>query len=438
MEKQKNTELNFLKKEYAKKYGYIPEKNEYLCSESEFVAALKKCLKENIKIDKILRANDDNLHNQRLISSLKNTTSTTPKQTEFRQDKTATQNINKIKYGTGSLGAVSDGRNVVHEVNEIRTVQTSKRLTRTRRAVIVRDSKERAPRTFVQKAFNFLSFVAVALVAIFLGIFAGNFYIASQTVVDYSNLKISDYEADYAQVYNANKTKDKMQITPANAYVIAEGMMIGTIGEMTSFSAIAHGSVQAKVSGIVQSQTIVKNINKTETNLVIENITAGLISTAEKTIYNYADSKIDSYVTSKVEGDPPAGVFKESPTTTYDVSTKDGQSIFSKEYGIYYNDIFPYIVSEKTVDSSVSAKKVEKGYEYKITLNSMTAVLKYIQYMAHTSGLTRPPTFYEQTITFIIDDDFRFVDFYIYERYQIYYMGLPAECVAETSYTFNY
>ena len=438
MEKQKNSKLNLLKKEYAKKYGYIPEQNEYLCSEKEFIDALEKCLDENIKVDQILKANNNNLHNQRLISSLKNATSSTPKRTEFRQDVTATQNINKIKYGTGSLGTALDDRNVVHEVNEIRTVQTSKRITKTRRAVIVRDSKERAPRTFVQKSLNFMSFVAVALVAIFLGIFAGNFYIASKTVIDYSNLKISDYEADYAVVYNANKTKDKSQISAANAYVIAEGMLIGVIGDIQSFSANANGSVQAKVSGIVQSQTIVKKVDKTESGLAVENITAGLISTAEKTVYNYANKKVDSFVTSKVEGTPPTAVYKDEPTTTYDVSTEDGQGIFSKEYGIYYNDIFPYIVSEKTVDSSVSAKQVEKGYEYKISLNTMTSVLKYIQYMAHTSGLTRPPTFYEQTITFTIDDDFRFVDFYIYERYQIYYMGLPAECVAETTYTFSY
>lgn len=325
---------------------------------------------------------------------------------------------------------------VISEVSEIRTVQSNKRLKKTRKAIIVRETSERPPKTLVARTFNLLSFVAIGLVAVFLGMFIGNMVIAGKTLVNY------DYDealfiADYVGVYNKNKNSNPNNVKAYDAYAMAEYQLMHDSGLIDNFKITGDGYVTAKVSGMVQNQVIVKNILKTPDKIYNDSITQGLIPAAEKLIYSYKDNKISSYVSKKISGTPPSASYDDKPKAEY-VLPKDLDA-YRAEYGISPYVIFPYLVSSKTVDSfSESPEAVEGGYSYKLSLNKVYSVINYVQLMVHISGLTRPPTFYEISIDFVVDQNFRFTYLHVYERYQIYYMGLPADCISETTYKFDY
>ena len=432
-------EWSYVHREYKEKWGYAPNRQDFLCTDEEYFSALKKSVQTNVRIETLLKSNPSKIKNQRLINSLNNNTSNSRVISRAqddganRQDRLATHNISKIKYG----GKV-DEQGVNSVVNEIRTVQSNKNLTKTRRAVIVRDNREHAPRTVLAKTANFLSIVAVALVGVFLGVFVGNMFIANNSAVDYSNIREADYLPAYATVYSANNTKSKSSVLPANAYVMAEWQLLQQSGLVENYTIDGGGSVRAKVSGIVQSQNIKKTVEKNAATMTINNITAGLISTAEKTVQHIGEKTIDSYVTSSVDKETLVPSYKDSPTKTYSIATDDDVAVFRKEYGITPYAFVPYLVSDKTVTKGTYLGEVDGGYKYQITLDNITGVVNYVQYMMHTSGLNRAPTFYELTITFIVDDDYRFKQMDIYERYQMYYLGLPAECESQTSYTYSY
>ena len=432
-------EWSFTHREYKEKWGYSPNRQDFLCTDTEYFLALKKSVESGTRIETILKPNPAKIKNQRLINSLNNRTSSSQVISRAkagsvnRQDRVATSNISKIKHG-----GQSNEQGVASVVNEIRTVQSNKNLTKTRRAVIVRDNREHAPRTILAKTANFLSFVAVALVGVFLGVFVGNMFIANNSAVDYSSVREADYLPAYAAVYSANNTKSKSSVLPANAYVMAEWQLLQQSGLVESYTIDGGGSVRAKVSGIVQTQGVKKTVEKTAETMTINNITAGLISTAEKTVQHISEQTIDSYVTSTVDKDTLVATYKGTPTKTYELATDDDLAVFRKEYGITPYAFVPYLVSDKTVTKGSYLGEVDGGYKYQITLDNITGVVNYVQYMMHTSGLNRAPTFYELTITFIVDENYRFKQMDIYERYQMYYLGLPAECESQTSYTYSY
>ena len=322
------------------------------------------------------------------------------------------------------------------EINEIRTVQSNKNLSKTRRAVIVRDNREHAPRTALAKTANFLSFVAVALVGVFLGYFVGNMFIANNSAVDYSSVKEADYLPAYETVYAANNTKGKGAVLPANAYVMAEWQLLQQSGIIDAYQIDGTGSVRAKVSGIVQSQSVKKTVEKTADTMIINNITSGLISTAEKTVQHIGEKTLDSFVTSSVDKNTLVPTYKTNPTKTYNLETE--YDAYRKEYGITPYAFAPYLVSEKSVTKGEYLGEQDGGYAYKITLHNIAGVVNYVQYMMHTSGLDRAPTLYELTITFVVDDNYRFTKMNVYERYQMYYLGLPAECESQIKFTFSY
>ena len=421
-------ELNLLHREYMEKWGYAPKQENFLCSPQEYAVALKKALEENKKIETLLKTNPNLIKNQRLISSLNQTTSSASKLSDAqdkiinRKDLRATNNIAKLKSGED-------------HTNELRTVQSNKNLSKTRRAVIVRDNREHLPRTILAKTANFMSFVAVALVAIFLGVFVGNMFVAKGTLVDYSSVVEADYLPAYADVYTSNKTASKSSVNPANAYVMAEWQLLQQSGIVDSYSVVGTGSVRAKVSGIEQTQKVKKTVEKNADTMIVNNITKGLISTAEKSVLDISDNKISSYVTKSVNDALEPG-YSENPTKTYDLNTEYDD--FRKEYGITPYAFFPYLVSIKTVEKGEYLGEQDGGHKYRITLNNITGVVNYVQYMAHTSDLKRLPTFYNLTIIFVVDNDYRFLSADVEEKYQVYYLGLPADTESAIHFDFSY
>ena len=432
-----NREWSFAHREYKEKWGYSPNRQNFLCTDAEYFAAKKKAVQTGTRIETILKPNPSKIKNQRLINSLNNKTSNSrvisraQEGKANRRDKLATRNISRIKFGEAS-----DEQGVQSVVNELRTVQSNKNLTKTRRAVIVRDNREHAPRTALAKAANFLSIVAVALVGVFLGIFVGNMFIANNSAVDYSSIKEADYLPAYATVYSANNTKAKSAVLPANAYVMAEWQLLQQSGLIENYTMVGTGSVRAKVSGIVQSQNVRKTVVKTADTMTIENITSGLISTAEKTVEYINEKTLDSYVTASVDKDTLVPSYKSSPTKVYNLETEYDD--YRKEYGITPYAPAPYLVSEKSVTKGEYLGEQDGGYKYRVTLHNVAGVVNYVQYMMHTSGLKRPPTFYELTITFVVDDNYRFTKMNVYERYQMYYLGLPAECESQLNFELTY
>lgn len=431
---------NSLLKEYNKKWECDISPNDFACSKEEFFIALKTALENGKQIEEYIKPKTQ-INNNNLKNSLNKNTSANTKESAAqvyaasRKDNRANKNIEAIKKQMAIN--MSEGDNVVTNDIEIRTVQTNKRLKKTRRAVIVRESSERPPKTFLARTFNLFSFVAVGLVAVFLGIFVGNMVVAGKTLVNY-DYNEADYIADYQKVYQTNAGLNPQNVKAYDAYVMAEWQINNQSGLIKNYTVSGNGYVKAKVSGIVQSQTITKRVTKTEDKLINESITDGLIPAAERLEYEFSNNTMYSYVTKKISGNPVVASYDKNPTTVYKLDTDLEK--YRAEYGVNPNNILPYLVSDKTYDKIYESecKPVDGGYQYKITLNNIYGVINYVQYMIHISGLTRPPTFYELTLTFIVDENYRFKQIYVYERYQIYYMGLPADCTAETTYNYAY
>lgn len=429
-----------LLKQYNKKWNTKITPQDFACTKAEFFIALKSAMQTGKKLEEFIKPKVQ-IKNTALINSLnKQTDNNRPISVNEgaalnRTDKKATQNIEQIKKQTYSSFSESD--NVITEVSEIRTVQSNKRLKKTRRAIIVRETSERPPKTFVARAFNLLSFVAVSLAAVFLGIFVGNMVIAGKTLVSY-DYDESEFIADYKKVYQTNIGLSPQSVKAYDAYTMAEWQLNHTSELLDNYTITGDGYVKAKVSGIVQNQTIVKKVVKTKTGIINESITDGLIPAAERLEYSFSDKKVSSFVTKKVSGTPPEATYDASPKTVYNLDA-DLQK-YRAEYGISPETCLPYLVSKKTCDKIYDndCKPVDGGYQYKLTLNNIYGVINYVQLMVHLSGLTRPPTFYELTLTFTVDNSFRFTQIQVFERYQIYYMGLPADCTSETTYNFTY
>lgn len=394
------------------------------------------------RIEEILKPNTSGrtISNAMLIDSLNNTNSAGHEQNKNLAPKQQFRKQNNVKILKNGQAGVTDST-VVGENNQLRTVQSNKNLKYTRRAVIVRNNREHLPRTIIAKTMNVLSFVAVALVGVFLGSFMGNMFIASKTAVDYSSLVAADYElttSDYATIYAANKDKDASSVNAVNSYAMAIWQTRYDSEIVSEFSVVGQGSVRAKVSGISQSQQVVKNVTKTADELIIENITKGLISTAERSIWKISENSFTSFVTGNVDGNPPSATYADSPNKVYDLNNQSEFQEYKDEYGQNYYDYFPYIVSEKTVDSSSFIGEENGGYKYKIELNKITSVINYVRTMMHTSNLNRAPTFSSIEVEFIVDENYRFKEFHIYENYTIYYLGLPADCTSELHFIFSY
>lgn len=435
--------MKVLHDKYKKMWGVVPNPQAFLCTQEEYVEFLSRAIKNNKKIEDYAPANPQKIKNKALINSLKNSTSEENKtssaevMSQERKDTKAQRNIKQIKTG----GAVNDGlkqEKVVSSVQEIRTVQSNKNLKKTRKAVIVRENKEHKVRTTVAKVFNLLSFVAVGLAAIFLGIFAGNMYIASKTLVSYDYQESDFLPINYhSNTYQKYRTINAGKLNAAHAFVMAEWALMNESALTNNYLVDGFGYVYADVGVTKEQQDIIKKVSKTGQTVMTESVTAGLISTAEKTVYNYSTNLLESYITSNVEkGTKPVANYDASPSKIYNLTTE--YQDYRDEYGIKPEAIFPWLISEFTVDSGSYIGEENGNYQYQIKLNNVYSVINYVYLMMHMSGLERPPTFHNLTITFSIDSNFRFTAMHVYEEYQIYYLGLPAECKAETTYTFTY
>ena len=426
--------------QYKNTWGYIPNPQDFLCSQQEYINALNKSLEQHKELKEFLSANPKRIKNQTLIGSLNNNTSAYVKtssakeKSENRKDKSAVLNLEKIK-NNGIVDPKLGENKVVRVVNEIRTVQSNKNLKKTRKTIIVRQNKEHATKTFIAKLFNLLSFVLVGVVAAVFGIFAGNMYIANKTLVSY-DFNETDFLPEYSTVYASNSTKAHSQVTATNAYIMAEWLLMGESNKTAAYTMIGNGTVSAKVGGIQQKQIVAKKITKTSNMFTSESVTNGLIPAAEVYQYNLDTNKVESFFTDDVSGEPPVATYGQTPYKTYDINTQLAD--FRAEYGVKPESVFAPIVSDKTVDNAAYLGKVEGGHKYQITLNNIYSVINYVQLMIHISGLERPPTFNEITITFVVDNEFRFKEVDFFEKYQIYYLGLPADCTAQTTYTFSY
>lgn len=424
--------------QYKKLWGYIPNRADFLCTNSEFVSKMEQAIKHKKELSELLPPKIKSVKNNALIQSLNNDKVINSSGAQIRalgrKDKTATSNLEKIKNG----GVVDENlaqNNVVHEVNEIRTVQSNKNLQKTRKAVIVRQNKEHATRTFIAKFFSFVSFVLVGFLGALFGVFAGNMYVASKTLVDY-NYDEKDFLPNYSTIYNNNKTSNVASLSATDAYIMAEWALYKESELLDSFTVTGQGTVKAKVSGIQQQQIVSKKVTRSGNIFESESVTDGLIPAAEVYTYNFDTNKVESYFSKNVSGNPPSATYGTDPYKTYDISSQLAD--FRAVYGIKPEGIFAPIVSDKTVEQSTYISEENGEYKFQITLNNVYSVINYVQLMMHMSGLERPPTFSELTITFTVDSQFRFKTVYMYERYQIYYLGLPADCTAETTYTFEY
>ncbi len=420
-------------------WGYIPNIKDFLCTNSEYITALKTAISQEKELKEILPSKIDGIKNNSLIESLNNDqlsskTSKAKDRALGRKDKTAVSNLEKIKNG-GIVDGTLAQDNVVREVNEIRTVQSNKNLQKTRKAVIVRQNKEHAKKTIIGKIFNFISFILVGFLGVFFGVFAGNMYVASKTLVDY-DYNEADFLPNYSAVYSANKTKNVADLSATNAYIMAEWALYKESGLIDSLSVTGNGTVKAKVSGIQQQQIVSKKVTRSGNVFSSESVTDGLIPAAEVYTYNFDTKKVETYFSKKVSGNPPTAEYTNDPYKTYDINTQ--MEDFREEYGIKPEGIFAPIVSDKTVEKSAYLGTENGEYKFQITLHNVYSVINYVQLMMHMSGLERPPTFSELTITFTLDSQYRFKIVYMYEKYQIYYLGLPADCTAETTYTFTY
>ena len=139
---------------------------------------------------------------------------------------------------------------------------------------------------------------------------------------------------------------------------------------------------------------------------------------------------------------------------------KNGQPVFDEnpnfkmtyeearaEYGTDPVNPIPYVVSDKTIHPSYNSNASATGrgvandngnYDFELKLNTTQSVMNYVKQMKHMSELKNYPVFYNITINFELDSEFRFISMKIVEDYKVTYFGVPATCHAEMHQTFLY
>lgn len=297
------------------------------------------------------------------------------------------------------------------------------------KVLIVRKTEKGNPVSLKRKVLNFISYALVGIIAVFFGYFAGNFYVANVlNKVDYSAFSESSLRDDgasvYSQIISSGRTPDRC--SAVELFVAGEYLL----GQQNAYRAEVRGEVQPSIGS---TQSVWGYKSKNGSVFEVENVSKGMLSVAEYSIYNADSGLAEIYAASKI-----TNTSAEYPTTPTSVMTYEE---YRKEYGASpESPCVPYIVSSKTVVSGTESvtSRGDGTYQISFALATDSSVINYIKQVKHMSGLKDYPTFRSIIVTAIIDSDLRLSYIRYDESYTVVYFGVMATCVAWLENTITY
>lgn len=297
------------------------------------------------------------------------------------------------------------------------------------KVLIVRKTEKGNPVSLKRKVLNFISYALVGIIAVFFGYFAGNFYVANVlNKVDYSAFSESSLRDDgasvYSQIISSGRTPDRC--SAVELFVAGEYLL----GQQNAYRAEVNGEVQPSIGS---TQSVWGYKSKNGSVFEVENVSKGMLSVAEYSIYNADSGLAEIYAASKI-----TNTSAEYPTTPTSVMTYEE---YRKEYGASpESPCVPYIVSSKTVVSGTESvtSRGDGTYQISFALATDSSVINYIKQVKHMSGLKDYPTFRSIIVTAIIDSDLRLSYIRYDESYTVVYFGVMATCVAWLENTITY
>lgn len=318
----------------------------------------------------------------------------------------------------------------VEKLNAIQTGSQEKKNI----VLIAKREKSDMPLSPIKKLKNILSYGIVCILAVILGFFAGNMYVEANFSNTYDYDEIA-FRYTASEIENFKKTYTNVATTNAlYAFIIAEEKLktldyVCETPENSSYTA----------PDIAPTQTIYSYRKKS--GQYYEYITAsdGIMAVAEKVITNDGGQNYDIWSSNKISNNRP--IFGE--TANVNMTQEEAKT----EYGTDMTNPVPYVVSDRTIHASYGANPALTGfgklnddgnYEFTLKLNTEESVMNYVKQIKHMSGLKNYPVFFDITINFVLDSEFRFVSMHTVEHYKVSYFGVPAKCSAELVNVFTY
>lgn len=334
--------------------------------------------------------------------------------------------IHEIKKKKGKKG----------KVKKIEKLSTdTENNTQSATILIAKKTAEQMPKTPVQKLKSVLSYGFVCLLAVVLGFVSGNMYVnsISSASYDFAEAEYRFSDDEFALILASNK--DIATANALHAFAIAEHNLMNAeyyvceSPKGTSFTS----------PDIAPTQSIYSYRKKDGKNYEYLTVTEGIMSVCEKVITSDNAENFDIWRSKSIQNGEP--VFDTNPS--FKMTYKEARA----EYGTDPVNPIPYVISNKTIHESYNGNATSTGrgtindngnYNFTLKLNTTQSVMNYVKQMKHMSELKNYPVFFDITINFEVDSEFRFVSMDIVENYRVTYFGVPATCHAEMHQLFSY
>lgn len=274
-----------------------------------------------------------------------------------------------------------------------------------------------------------INLVVIIIVGIFSGHFVGNYYIDNFTGGVLADVLPSEdsLRDDVSKVLRETSGKSVTQIGATQNFVLAEYYL----QNYSSVKKLCTGTVTAM--GVTQS--LVATRIKMGDEYFGEEISCKTgaigVNYAQRFYYTAGVDSIPLYNGSNIT--PTSASWPASPSENHTMET------FRAKMGIGPTYFQNYIISSKTVIDEQYLGEADGGYKFQLKLHTQYSVKNYMYKVRATSGGDEFPMWEESTVTFVIDNDWKFVSIHYNESYKVKIPGLGRfKTVGNLTETFDY
>lgn len=268
----------------------------------------------------------------------------------------------------------------------------------------------------VTKTSFIIIMLMVCATSLLLGTKLGNYYIQTYLVKPDYSLYTEEQLLDNISKIKA-EGKLPTELSPLQAFLYAEHSMndlpwrVDKVGEIQNTFANQRIYGTSFYDGEVLTQ---------------ESISLGFKNVASKIIIEPNGNSLSYIEPEKINGE----------NVTWKSSEERTVEDYREEWGVHPDKLFGYVVSSKTLTKATEWQVDGEGYTASISLDPVTSVILYVKQMEKMSGLSAP-TFEYINITFTMDENYKFQEVKIEEKYAVS-VGLKVTCVGVLDYVFTY
>lgn len=307
-------------------------------------------------------------------------------------------------------------------------------------------TEQQKQRKAISRKRNILNFFLVGIIGIGTGLFLGSWYSYAflSTGVDYSGLSQEALLDDINDTFKkATKTNRITDDTKSNWVSIAKSKGVSpkslttyenfalaeyNLEHANSYKAYGEGAVDTVVK-----QTIYSAKHFDGTTYMAEKISKSSMITVADCFVMEKDAKLIN----NIKGNNVTPTHADWTGSKSEITTAE---CLDKMGGLP-SKVIPYIISSKTVKESSEITETTtngiKTYKFTIKLDPISSVLNYIKEVKTTGDLSDYPTFSDITLTFVIDENWNFVEYSTVENYRVVYAGLKPKCTGTLSLKFE-